>query len=101
VQIQEGKEPPEFTTHFAAWDSNVHVQSTASYNKRVADRKAKQTAGAPATESAPSAPVEEAPPAAVETPAEAEPSSAVEPPPEVEAEAAIECGSNLPCPIQP
>lgn len=48
LQIKEGAEPPMFTAYFMAWDTSVKVRTTADYDKRVAELKAQQAAGAAA-----------------------------------------------------
>ena len=89
-----------FTAYFMAWDADVKVRTTADYDKRVAELKAQQAAGAaaaaedskpswakPDAEEAPSA--EEAPAACVAPPANetrAEDAAVEEP-------AAVECAS--------
>ena len=82
LQIKEGTEPPMFTAYFMAWDTTVKVRTTADYDKRVAELKAQQAAGAAAAaeESKPSwaqpdadAPADDAP--AGDAPVECAPSS--------------------------
>lgn len=48
MQVKEGEEPPMFTAYFMAWDTDVKTRTTADYDKRVAELKAQQAAGAAA-----------------------------------------------------
>lgn len=87
-----------FTAHFHAWDSDTKVRTAADYEKRVAEMKAKQAAGAPAAaEPEWAKPAEEAPaPVAAAAAAEPEPEA---PPAAAEAptEPAAEYASHYSC----